>query len=332
MKALKIIGIALFVIISVLLIVALFAPKDYKSEREIVINKPKTEVWNYIKYLRNQESFGVWYRMDSAMTKKYEGTDGTVGFTYTWESKKVGNGKQTVTNIIEGEKIESQLDFGFGEPANAYLSVEEKSAGETLVKWGIGGKSPYPLNLFNLFFDAGQDFEQGLQNLQEILETQKTTAMEFQININASAEKVYNTMLGIDNIKTYEEWTAVFCPNPSSASTYEGDWAKGSKIRFGGTDENGNKGGMLSEVAENVPNKYVSLRHYGLLQGDQEITTGEEVEKWAGSTENYGFEETNGVTTVTVTLTGLADTEFVSFFNDVYPKALEKLKEITEKN
>lgn len=329
MKTLKIIGITLLVLIALLLIVAFFAPKDYKSEREITINKPKTEVWNYVKLLRNQENFGVWYRMDSAMTKRYEGTDGTIGFVYTWESNKIGNGKQTVTNIIEGEKIESQLDFGFGEPANAYLSVEETSTGETLVKWGIWGKSPYPWNLFNLLFDAGQDFDQGLQNLKEILELQKTAAMEklkFQIQINAPIEKVYKTMLGIDNIKTYEQWTETF----NATSTYEGNWEKGSKIRFVGTGENGKRGGMLSEVVENVPNQFVSVRHYGLVQNDQEITEDPEVEKWANGYENYSFEESNGTTTVTVDLDAIKD--FVDYMNTSYPKALEKLKEICEKH
>lgn len=327
MKALKITGITLLVVIVIPLIVALFAPKDYKSEREIIIAKPKSEVWNYIKLLRNQENFGVWYRMDSAMTKHYEGTDGTVGFIYTWESQKVGNGKQTVTNIMEGEKIESQLDFGFGEPANAYLSAEEKSANETLVKWGISGKTPYPWNLMSLFFDMGKDFDQGLQNLKEILEAQKTTTMEFKIEINAPVAKVYRTMLGLDNIKTYEEWTAAF--NPAHASTYEGSWAKGSKIRFIGTDENGKRGGMLCEVAENTPNEFVSLIPYGLIEGDREITSGAEVEKWSGGHENYTFAENNGITTVTVDLATFSD--FTSFFEEVYPKALERLKEISEK-
>ncbi|HEY0262129.1 MAG TPA: hypothetical protein VGB95_03825 [Chitinophagales bacterium] len=151
--------------------------------------------------------------------------------------------------------------------------------------------------------------------------------LKYQIDIKASAEKVYRSMLGLDDIKTYEQWTALFNPT----STYEGNWDKGSKMFFIGIGENGERGGMISEVTENIAGKFVSIRHYGLLKGDQEITTGEEVEKWAGGTENYTYEETNEVTAVTVELTGLDDENFVMFFNDVYPKALEKLKEITEK-
>ena len=85
---------------------------------------------------------------------------------------------------------------------------------------------------------------------------------------------------------------------------------------------------MVSEIAENIPNKFVSIRHYGILNGDTEITTGEEVEKWAGGLENYTFDENNGITTVTVEM----DTtdEYVDYFNQTWRKALNKLKSILE--
>lgn len=59
---------------------------------------------------------------------------------------------------------------------------------------------------------------------------------------------------------------------------------------------------MVSEIVAHQPAKFVSIRHYGFLEGDNEITTGEQVEKWAGGHENYSFEENNGNTTVTVDL------------------------------
>lgn len=111
-------------------------------------------------------------------------------------------------------------------------------------------------------------------------------------------------------------------------STYEGSWEKGTKILFIGTGENGEKGGMVAEIAEHIPNKFVSIRSYGILKDDAEITTGEEVEKWAGGLENYTFEENNGITTVTVEVDMIDD--FVGYFSETYPKALNKLKAILE--
>ena len=149
--------------------------------------------------------------------------------------------------------------------------------------------------------------------------------VQFNITINASAGKVYRNMLGLDDIDTYNQWTAVFNPT----STYEGRWETGHKILFIGTDKNGKKGGMISEIAEIIPNQFVSIRHYGILDGDKEITDGSDVEKWAGGLENYSFEEVNTVTKVTVVSDVTED--FIEYFNNSWPKALLKLKEISEK-
>jgi hypothetical protein len=149
--------------------------------------------------------------------------------------------------------------------------------------------------------------------------------LQFKVSINAPVAKVYDFMLGTNSKSTYEQWTSLFNPT----STYEGNWDKGTKILFIGVDEKGEKGGMVSKIAENIPNQFVSIQHYGLIKADKEITEGPEVEKWANGFENYTFEENNGTSTVTVDLD--ATEEFLGYMNEIYPKALNKLKEICEK-
>jgi len=154
--------------------------------------------------------------------------------------------------------------------------------------------------------------------------------LQFKISINAPAAKTYDIMLGISSKSTYEQWTFLFNPT----STYEGSWNKGNKILFIGVDDKGEKGGMVSRIAENIPNRFVSIQHYGLFKADKEITDGPEVEKWANGFENYTFEENNGPggyrsTTVTVDLDTTED--FLGYMNETYPKALDKLKELCEK-
>ncbi len=148
--------------------------------------------------------------------------------------------------------------------------------------------------------------------------------IQFTISIKASANKVFDTMLGLSNKSTYEQWTALFNPT----SSFEGKWEKGSKMYFVGVDENGEKGGMVSEIADCIPNQFVSIRHYGLLKGDIEITEGPDVEQWANGFENYSFEESNGTTTVSVAMD--VNDDFLDYMNESYPKALAKLKEICE--
>ena len=158
--------------------------------------------------------------------------------------------------------------------------------------------------------------------------------LQFKVSINAPATQVYDCMLGINSKSTYEQWTSLFNPT----STYEGSWDKGNKMLFIGIDEKGEKGGMVSRIAENISNRFVSIQHYGVLKADKEITEGPEVEKWANGFENYTFQENNvrqddparrGTTTVTVDLDTAED--FLDYINQTYPKALDKLKEICEK-
>ena len=149
--------------------------------------------------------------------------------------------------------------------------------------------------------------------------------LQFTSVINAPAQKVYETMLGLKDKSAYEHWTSAFNPT----STYEGTWEKGSKILFVGVDENGKKGGMVSEIVEHQPAKFVSIRHYGFLDGDIEVTTGEQVEKWAGGHENYSYQENNGITTVTVDIDTLD--EYLDYFNSTYPLALDHLKALSER-
>ena len=149
--------------------------------------------------------------------------------------------------------------------------------------------------------------------------------LQFKVTIKAPVSRIYDLMLGISNKSTYEEWTALFNPT----STYEGTWEKGTKILFIGVDENGEKGGMVSRIVDNIPNRFVSIQHYGLYKADKEITEGPDVEKWANGYENYSFEENNGSTTLTVDLD--VNDDFLDYMNETYPQALDKLKELCEK-
>lgn len=145
--------------------------------------------------------------------------------------------------------------------------------------------------------------------------------LNFSIIINAPKEKVYNTML---QDKTYRIWTEVFAPG----SHYVGDWSAGSKILFLGPDKDGKLGGMVSRIKENRKNEFVSIEHLGVVADGVEDITSDAVKAWAGSLENYTFKEIDGKTEVLVEL-DIAD-EYKDIFNEMWVKALQKLKEVSE--
>ncbi|MBP6385378.1 MAG: SRPBCC family protein [Pseudarcicella sp.] len=178
MKTLKIILSILLLIVVIALITALFVKKDYTVVRVVTINKPKTEVFNYLKYLKNQEQYSPWSKMDPNMKQSYKGTDATIGFTSIWEGddNTVGSGEQEITKITEGEKIELELRFikPFASTCQAFFSTDSLAQNETKVTWGMAGTSPYPTNLMNLFMNmdemVGTEFKKGLDDMKEILE------------------------------------------------------------------------------------------------------------------------------------------------------------------
>lgn len=202
MKTLKKILIALLIIIAIPLIVALFVPNESTSKGEIVINKPKQEVFEYIKYVKNQDNFGKWQLSDPDMKTTSEGTDGTVGFKYSWDSEKLGKGAQVITNIIENERMESDMFFyDFDDtPSKAFFTVEEKSPNETIVKWGVSWDTPYPWNLMSLFYNMDKDFNEGLEKLKEILEAQESPVDEKTFAVNYYNETFQNLEKSISGL------------------------------------------------------------------------------------------------------------------------------------
>ena len=178
MKILK--GILVFIVgfVALLLILALFLKKEYGVQREITINKPKLEVFDYLKTLKNQDNFSVWAMRDPKMKKEFRGTDGTIGFVSAWDSevKDVGKGEQEIKKITEGERIDFEIRFfkPFETTDNAYMSTDSISENQTKVTWGFNGKMKYPMNLMLLAMNMDEmldkDLQSGLNNLKANLE------------------------------------------------------------------------------------------------------------------------------------------------------------------
>ena len=180
MNTITIILIVIAAIIVLVLVLALIGKKEYTVEREIVINKPAAQVFEYVKYLKNQDNYSKWVMIDPAMQKTYKGTDGTEGFAYAWDSKdkRAGKGEQTITKITDGERVDIRIVFirPFEGIADTYIATTSAGDGATNVKWAFASKMPYPMNAMLLFMNMdkmlGGDLEISLNSLKHILEKQ----------------------------------------------------------------------------------------------------------------------------------------------------------------
>lgn len=178
MKIFKNVFIVLLVIVVAILLIAAFVPSEFMVERKVVVEKPRAEVFDFTKYLKNQEEFSVWAKMDTQMKREYRGEDATVGFVAAWDSDNpdVGKGEQEITGIDGEGRIDYQLRFiePFESTSNAYMVFDLVDSSKTSVLWGFEGEMPYPSNLMLLFVDMdaelGKDLQDGLNNLKAILE------------------------------------------------------------------------------------------------------------------------------------------------------------------
>lgn len=178
MKLLKKIILVIVAIILIFLVIALFVDRNYSVERNVIINKPIAEVFDYVRYLKNQDNFSKWAMMDPEMQKWYRGTDGQPGFVSAWKSEKknVGAGEQEILRIEEGKRIDYELRFlePFESTQQAYITTTAIDSMQTRVAWGFNGHMAYPSNLMLLFMDfeeiVGDDFQTGLDKLKNELE------------------------------------------------------------------------------------------------------------------------------------------------------------------
>jgi hypothetical protein len=163
-------------LIVLLLVIALFSKKGYSIQRDIVINRPKQEVFDYIKLLKNQDHFSKWVMTDPNMKKVFTGTDGTVGFVYAWEgNKKAGKGEQEIMKIAEGERLDVEVRFIKPFEGIAQTPFITTAVGnQTKLTWGMTSSMKYPMNIMLLFLSMekmlGKDLEISLTNLKTILE------------------------------------------------------------------------------------------------------------------------------------------------------------------
>lgn len=142
--------------------------------------------------------------------------------------------------------------------------------------------------------------------------------LKFSTRIKAPKEKVWKILW---DDSSYRKWTSAFHEG-SYAET--DNWKEGSKVLFlspGGD-------GMVSTVVANRPNEFMSFKHLGEVKGGVEDTTSEKVKEWAGATESYTLEEKDGVTELLIEMD--INEEFKAMFMDIWPKALEQVKILSE--
>ncbi len=141
--------------------------------------------------------------------------------------------------------------------------------------------------------------------------------LQFSVDVHAPVARVWDCMF--DPI-AYRDWTSAF----ADGSYFEGVWDTGRRLRF--LDPQGF--GMEAVVDEAVPHQRMSLRLVGEIKEGRPVHDSRLAQTPAR--ERYVFDVTpRGGTHLVIHLQAWND-EFLAMLQDMWPRALQRLKALAE--
>ena len=170
------------VFFGIFLILVFISPKEFIIEKSIIINKPISEVFDNIKYLKSHEEWNAWSKKDPSMKKVFTGIDGEKGFRSSWESdnEELGTAEQEIIGITEQKRFDTVIHFKKPFEANfdSYLLTNSINENETNVVLGMHDSMTFPMTVISFIVNdclgnrkkIELNMEESLQNLKKVLE------------------------------------------------------------------------------------------------------------------------------------------------------------------
>lgn len=172
MKAVKYI-IFVVVLAAVLLVgIGIILPQSSHVERSVVIDAPKSVVFELVGDHREMNKWSPWVKKDPDMAVSYEGPETGTGSKMTWQSEEMGQGSSTFVEYEPYSRAVTELDFGGKGTAIAAYEIVEQDNGSKIT-WSFDAEHPGLVDrYFGLLMGAliGGDFEMGLADLKEMAE------------------------------------------------------------------------------------------------------------------------------------------------------------------
>jgi hypothetical protein len=160
-------------------------PDDFTISRSITIDASPEQLFPWINNLHKSHEWSPWIKLDPNAKYTFEGPDEGVGASQSWVGNdKVGEGKMTIIDARPNEEVTMKLEFKkpMEDTSTAKLALSPQDA-KTKVTWSMTGRYANIIGkamcfLMNMDKVIGSKFEEGLNNLKGIVETEKTKAVE----------------------------------------------------------------------------------------------------------------------------------------------------------
>lgn len=172
-KRLKLTLIAFGLFVFLFFTVAALLPDQMSVSRSTEIQAAPSEVYKEVANLKRWQNWNPWTTRDPNIKQSWSEPDSGVGAWWRWQSEEIGNGKLTVAELTENEKMASRLEFEGMDIEIRDVWTFEQKGGAAVVTWRNESPANYPVGrYFGLFLDGmtGGDLEEGLANLKKISE------------------------------------------------------------------------------------------------------------------------------------------------------------------
>ncbi len=199
----------LLLLVFVALSVYLFTQKGaYSVNQKLVIQLPKTTLFNYVNDYRNWDEFHAVLVKDSTTKVDFSTISVGVGATMDWENAS-GEGSFKTSSFVQNDSIVQKAEW-HGNTLQSYWVFKETSKG-TEVTWNIAGNLDFKAKLYR-FFSKGFD--------SDIQSTMKATL----VNLNQLlTEELNDYTITVEGVRTVNE---VFYLQQKSVSTIPDFYAK----------------------------------------------------------------------------------------------------------
>ena len=177
MKALKIIGPIIGVIVVVILIMAALQPSEYLVAREMEMLAEPAAVFAHVNNVKKTDEWMAWKDMDPAVQSSYEGPEAGVGAVSKWESTgDMGTGRAEVIESIPNERVRTRVSYVKPMQMEQISEITLTPKGDaTVVRWSVTGKNSFPGRVMCMFMNmdkmVGGMFEKGLAKLKAKVES-----------------------------------------------------------------------------------------------------------------------------------------------------------------
>ena len=178
MKALKIIGIILLVLVLGMAGFIISLSGEGNLERSITINAPAEKVFMVVNDFAYAKDWSPWFQIDPDTKYVYSENTAGLGARYTWESEdeNVGTGEQEIIESKQNKLVNTRMVFG--EMVGDYTAAFKLTPadGGTNVTWTLVSKASNGDMMEKFFVDyisdavIGLTYEEGLEKLKSFIE------------------------------------------------------------------------------------------------------------------------------------------------------------------